>query len=98
MIAFCLWAEGYAEDEKLKIMKSAPPRRYELVAGYKVERRAIPGYFTDEFWYNLRTWNLCTTHGLPYRKGWAEHPAVLMHLLQIFDAAKAKAMNANGDK
>lgn len=94
MLAFCLWAEGWADPKRLQEAADSPPRRWELVADeYKVERRRIPEYFGEDFWHNLRTWDVCREHGLPYPGGWATHPTVLIQMLQLFDAAKAKITN-----
>ena len=79
-------------------MRNSAPGRKEVVAGYAVEARKIPEYFTPEFWHNLRIWDMVQSYGLPYQKGWVQHPARLMQLLQIFDAAKAKVVAEHGDK
>lgn len=99
MMAFCLWAEGFAKKEKLEDMKTYPPGRFEIIADeWKVDRCKIPDYFTSEFWHNLNIWTICKNRGLPYLKGWAEHPAPLIQLLQIFDAAETKTINGSSGR
>jgi hypothetical protein len=94
MLAFGLWAEGLSDPKHLEEMRSYPPGRYEIVAGeYKVERCKIPDYFDEDFWHNLRIWDICQEHGLPYPDGWARNSTVLMQMLQLFDAAKTKIAN-----
>lgn len=91
MIAFCLWAEGFSDEKKLKEMREYPPGRFEVVGGqYKIDRREIPSYFTEEFWNNLTVWDRCSQFGMPHDGGWAKQSSVLVQMLQLFDAAKSK--------
>jgi hypothetical protein len=76
-------------------MRGYPPGRYEIIADkFRVDRCTIPDYFTEEFWHNLRIWNISRVRGLPHGGGWASESTLLVQLFEIFDAAKALMQKA----
>lgn len=84
-MAYCLWAMGYSTPEMLRTFKVDPS--YEIAGKWKVRRKDIHTYFTDEFWHNLSIYQTFKTMGLPYNMGWAQHPKDIVHLIRIFNAA-----------
>jgi len=49
--------------------------------------RTIPDYFTPDFanmveiWVNVKRW------GMPFEGGWADQPAILMDVINLFEQA-----------
>ena len=63
-----------------------PPDRYEILAGTKVPRRDIEGYFTPEFAELLSAWSMTKRWKMmPFAGGWAEQPCRLMDVMNEFD-------------
>jgi len=63
-----------------------------------MERRRVDEYLTADFWHNFGIWLNCKERGLPYHKGWAEHPGRLIRILQLFDNAETAWQNARIEK
>ena len=74
-----------------------PPARVEILAGMKVRRCDIPGYFTEDFAAGLRMWGDYQRFGLPYDGGWATQPAPLIALFRLFDGEQAAWQESKND-
>lgn len=59
-------------------------------SGIKVEAEDIPcntfpDYWNDELWSAIDIGMQCEKRGLPFDIGWADHPAWLIDILDVYD-------------
>lgn len=63
-----------------------------------MERRDVPGLFSDEYWAALRLWNRYKLFGLPFSGGWADQPAVVVDILEALEGANRAVEKERIDK
>lgn len=53
--------------------------------GYRIPRADIPSYWTEYYYSALRIFYRFKRFGLPFNRGWAEHPSYIVELLELMD-------------
>lgn len=82
--------------------KYIPPKfardRYMSVGGEKIKKGDISALFKDmntqEINELIRFYMTTKKYGLPYEKGWREHPNIMIEVLQLFSELE----EVNGNK
>lgn len=56
-----------------------------LLRDRKIRRGDIPGYLDSEFWSAFRIWKYYRRFGLPNGAGWANEPAFIVEVIDLFE-------------
>lgn len=75
-------------SDTVKYWKSLPDDFSELIKGPGLNsqgewivKNTFPDYWTDEFFAYIELYSRYKKYGLPFRCGWAEHPAWIIDVL-----------------
>lgn len=86
MTAVCLWKLGYAEKKvNWRYYEGREERITDLFGGIIVKRNLIPDLLDDFFYDCVGLYIKFKRYGLPFIGGWANQPAVVIDILDMFE-------------
>ena len=90
--------KGLNVPRALEARRNMPDKRREELCGYAYQSNKIPELFTPYFWTCVGIWKRWKMLGLPYAGGWAEQPAHLIHVIELFEGMHQTEQNKEAEK
>jgi hypothetical protein len=63
---------------------------------YRIKKGEIRSYFDEDFLKCALFINRYREYGLPYNKGWIEHPTHMIEIIELFNRAQTREMQSRG--
>ena len=84
-MGFHAWMKGLNAKDALTSRRNMPDKRREALGDNSIRSNRIPQLFSPYFWECVAIWRRYRTLGLPYAGGWAEQPAHLIRIIELFE-------------